>query len=455
MEIITENIPTNKPEHDRTRKQAGTHTLSWKILFIGLIMLALLIPGGMILSLINERSGMMESAQSEVARMWSGEQHLTGPVITIPYLLTIKNSAGEIAVLERELSILPDRLTIDGDVKCQKLRRGLYDTNVYNAEMLIAGAFESPAGLGALLAEGAKLQPEFATVAIGISDLRGIEESVEIAWNGRSYPTATLTRNNCFDVGVAAQIDLREWLATPRTSIPFELKLKLKGSTSLNVAPVGNQNTIRIKSDCPTPSFVGNFLPSSRNVTEQGFDAEWKVVAQNRNYTQLLTSGSHGSVITQSELGVDLLIPVTQYQQATRAIKYAALVILLTFIGVFFVEMTQHKNIHAFQYLLVGLGLILFYSLLVSISEHLSFLVAYLISAAMTVALITAYIYGVTRLRSTALSIGGMLTLLYTYVYVLLQLESYALLTGSIGLFVILAVVMRYSLKMKWTGAVE
>ena len=128
------------------------------------------------------------------------------------------------------------------------------------------------------------------------------------------------------------------------------------------------------------------------------------------------------------------------------------LVILLTFIGVLFVEMTRKKNIHAFQYLLVGLALILFYSLLVSISEHLSFGLAYLIAAVMTTTLITAYIYGAIRIRGTALCIGGLLAILYTYVYVLLQLETYALLAGSIGLFVILAAVMRYSLKMEWTA---
>lgn len=217
---------------------------------------------------------------------------------------------------------------------------------------------------------------------------------------------------------------------------------------------MGDQTVIRLRSDCPTPSFIGNFLPSSREVTEQGFTAEWKVVAQNRSYTQVIKESNYRlkQVIAESELGVNLLIPVTQYQQATRSVKYGLLVILLTFIGVFFVEMTQRKNIHAFQYLLVGLGLVLFYSLLVSISEHLGFGLSYLTAAVMTTSLIALYIYGITRIRSTALSIGGLLTVLYTYIYILLQLETYALLAGSIGLFVILAAVMRYSLKMEWTG---
>lgn len=452
MEINNENAPAQQPETPETKKQTANYALAHKMLFIALIMLILLIPGGMILSLINERESLMQSAQEEVALMWSGEQHITGPVVTIPGYQTIKDDANRISVKEYLTTILPEKLTVESSAACQQLRRGLYDTNVYNAQIVLSGTFELPAGVKATQEVYGELVPLQATVAIGIADLRGIEETVEIVWDGRRYPTATTSDNPCFELGVAARINLGEWFKTANKPIPFEVRIKLKGSKALYFAPVGNQNTIRVQSDCPTPSFVGNFLPSTREVTENGFSAEWKVVAQNRNYAQVLTRGYHADTIARSELGVNLLVPVTQYQQTTRAIKYAALVILLTFIGVFFVEMTQRRNIHAFQYLLVGLALILFYSLLVSLSEHLSFLAAYLIAAVMTTALITAYIYGVIRIRSTALSIGGMLTLLYTYVYVLLQLESYALLTGSVGLFVILAVIMRYSLKMKWTA---
>lgn len=451
MEIIKETAPAHQPEKPETKKPQGNNALSHKVLFIGLIMLILLIPGGMILSLINERESLTQGAQEEVARMWSAEQHITGPVVTIPGSRTVKDDAGRVTVKDYLTTILPENLTVESSAACQQLRRGLYDTNVYNAEIILSGTFELPGGVKATQEAYGELRPLQATVAIGIADLRGIEEAVEIVWDGRRYPTATTSDNPCFDLGVAARINLSEWFKTENKSIPFEVRIKLKGSSALYFAPVGNQNTIRVQSDCPTPSFVGNFLPSTREVTENGFSAEWKVVAQNRNYAQVLGWGGHAEEIAQSELGVNLLVPVTQYQQATRAIKYAALVILLTFIGVFFVEMTQRRNIHAFQYLLVGLALILFYSLLVSLSEHLSFPAAYLIAAVMTTALITAYIYGVVRIRSTALCIGGMLTLLYTYVYVLLQLENYALLTGSVGLFVILAVIMRYSLKMKWT----
>ena len=452
METNPEITPAPQVAAPEPEKKAKSNPLTLKIVFIGIIMLILLIPGGMIMSLIFERSEMMESAQREVARMWSDEQHITGPVVTIPYVYTVTDENGKRSTARNQLTVLPEKLTIDGSAACQQLRRGLYDTNVYNSEITLTGTFASPEELKTLLDKGVRIDTEAVSIGVGISDLRGIEESIVIDWDGKEHPTATAPDNDCFEVGVAAKADLGEWAEKPGTQIPFTLKIKLKGSAALYFAPVGNQNTIRLSSDCPTPSFIGNFLPSTREVTEQGFTAEWKVVAQNRNYAQVLGSGDHEYAIARSELGVNLLVPVTQYQQAMRSIKYAVLVILLTFIGVLFVEMTRKKNIHAFQYLLVGLALILFYSLLVSISEHLSFGLAYLIAALMTTSLITAYIYGAIRIRGTALCIGALLAILYTYVYVLLQLETYALLAGSVGLFVILAAVMRYSLKMEWTG---
>lgn len=448
-----ENAHTPAPQAETAPagKEAKANPLTLKIVFIGIIMLILLIPGGMIMSLINERCELMEGAQEEVARMWSNEQHITGPVVSIPYYREVKDSDGKTSREETSINILPETLTVDGSIACQQLRRGLYDTNVYNSEITLTGSFRIPDNLQSLRDH---IYMAFATVSVGISDLRGIEENIGIDWNGKNLTTATDLDNNFIETGVTARIDLREWWEKPGESVPFEIKLKLKGSAALYFAPVGDQTSIRLRSDCPTPSFIGNFLPSAREVTEQGFTAEWKVVAQNRNYGQVMMNNNYriAQAVAESELGVNLLIPVTQYQQATRSVKYGVLVILLTFIGVLFVEMTQRKNIHAFQYLLVGLGLVLFYSLLVSISEHLSFGLAYLVAAVMTTALITAYIYGAIRIRGTALCIGALLAILYTYVYVLLQLETYALLAGSIGLFVILAAVMRYSLKMEWTA---
>lgn len=445
----TQDTPIER--NSKPTRGSWRNSLTLKICFIAIIMLLLLIPGGMVTSLIYERGTLSEQAQEEVGRMWSGVQHITGPVVAIPYRTTVINTGtGVRSVEERTLTILPEQLEITGGVETQKLHRGLYDALVYTTQMTLEGEFALLADIGRLLGAGSVIAPERASVSLGISDLRGIEHSIAIQLDGRDYPTFNSGRTNCFDSGIAAAVDLSGWTAdTSARKVSFKIDLKLKGSQSLYIAPTGEQTSIELRGDCATPSFIGNFLPSAREVNDEGFSAEWHVTGLNRGYPQAFTDNISGEV-TASELGVKLLVPVPQYQQATRATKYAVLIILLTFIGVLFVEMTQHRNIHLFQYLLVGLALVLFYSLLISLSEHTPFGWAYLIAAAMTTAMIAIYIYGITRIRRTALCIGGMLALLYTYVYVLLQMESYALLAGSIGLFVILAVIMHYSLKMEW-----
>lgn len=198
MKNTPENTAAPQTAAAETPKAPKNNPLTLKIVFIGIIMLILLIPGGMIMALISERQEMMQGAQDEVARMWSGEQHLTGPVITLPYTYTITDDSGKVSTVRDRLTILPERLDIEGNVVCRQLRRGLYDTNVYNSEITFTGTFACLPELKALQNKGIRIDTESATVAVGISDLRGIEESIRIDWNGESLPTHTESENNCF-----------------------------------------------------------------------------------------------------------------------------------------------------------------------------------------------------------------------------------------------------------------
>ena len=156
--------------------------------------------------------------------------------------------------------------------------------------------------------------------------------------------------------------------------------------------------------------------------------------------------------VSSPAFGVDVLTPVQHYQKSMRSAKYAMLIILLTFVISFFVEIIQKKNIHPFQYLLVGLALCLFYSLLISLSEHIGFFPAYLIASIMTVSMLTCYLGGVLKVWKTARLIGGLLLVLYAYVFVLIQMETYALLAGSLGLFIILSIIMYVSQRINWSS---
>jgi len=228
----------------------------------------------------------------------------------------------------------------------------------------------------------------------------------------------------------------------------FIFNVKLKGSQYINFVPVGKVTYVELTSDWPTPSFDGTFLPTTREVSEDGFTATWNVLHLNRNYPQAWIGAQHR--VNESAFGVNLLLPVDSYQKTNRSIKYAILFIGLTFLVFFFIEIINQKRVHPIQYILVGLALSLFYTLLLSISEHTTFNVAYGISTALTIGLIAAYTK--TILKSNALTglMAGILIVLYLFIFILIQLQDYALLMGSVGLFVILGLVMYFSRKIDW-----
>lgn len=461
----TNQLPPIPPATPQANPNAG-HSLTLKIALIGGLVLILVIPMLLIYALISEREGRAREAVAEVRRSWSGSQAIVGPALTIPY--SYQNNEGKWTT--GYVNYLPETLEISGSLQTQQLRRGIYDIVVYDAPVTLSGTFTAD-DLRATRAGIDNLRPADATLNVGISDLRGISEQVDIRWGDSlaaahpgTSPHALMTS------GISIPADATP-LLRPDGSVAFSVTLRLRGSAHLLFAPLGRTTRANLSSDCPSPSFTGAFLPREREVDDAGFSAEWQVLELNRNYPQAIvgdqSSPSHYSshrlpapddmdysgiseTVLPSLFGVSLLLPVDQYQQTTRAAKYAFLVIILTFVVCFFTEVFQRRNIHPVQYLLVGLALCLFYTLLLATAEHAGFTLAYLLASAMTVALVTFHIAGLLRARRTALTIGALLACLYAYVYFLVSLETYALLAGSLGLFAILAVVMYFSQKIKW-----
>ena len=437
------------------------NALSVKIILIGVLILILLIPLAMIRGLISERSETASEATTEVQNKWSSSQLVTGPFISIPcyenYEETYyENGATKIRVkkVKNYIHILPELLDITGNVETEELSRGLYDIVVYKTPLVLKGKFIIPEHFETtILPEDIALQ--HATLNLGISDLRGISEQITVDWGKETLQfNPGLPSDFILSSGVSSVLPQHQKLQAG-DSIEFSIQLQLKGSESIQFSPFGKTTQIHLTSTCTTPSFTGAFLPENREITNSGFTADWKVLNLNRNYPQVFTSNQYHNEEELSSFGVNLLLPVQQYQQSMRSVKYASLIIILTFVISFFVEVMQKKNIHPFQYLLIGLGLCLFYTLLIAISEHLGFNLAYLISAIMTIILLTLYMRGILKIRKTAFTIGGLLALLYLYIFVLIQMETYALLAGSLGLFIILAVIMYYSQKINWNGGMK
>ena len=348
---------------------------------------------------------------------------------------------------------MPDELNIDGVLKTEKLKRGIYEVNVYQSEITSKGSF-STEELVKNRIEIDKLQLQKAEICFNITDLRGISEQINIVIGDSTYMFESgLDKNGLSNEGgVHTFADLTS--LTQNKNIPYEIKIKLKGSQSLYFLPIGRTTKVDLKANWGTPSFVGNFLPTNRNITNNDFTAQWQVLNLNRNFPQVLVgySESVSSEIAGSSFGVNFKTPVEQYQQTMRTAKYAILIILLTFVVTFFTEIINKTHINAFQYLLVGLALCLFYCLLLSFAEHIGFNAAYLLAASMTVLLVSGYMFGIIKKKKPALIIGGLLIMLYLYIFVLIQLETYALLAGSLGLFIILALVMYFSKKIDWSN---
>lgn len=282
-------------------------------------------------------------------------------------------------------------------------------------------------------------------VSVGISDLRGIEEQVEIKWSKEKYAfNSGLLTNDISESGITAKIPINA-NDSVFEKIYFSLDILLKGSELIQFTPIGIETNVTIKSNWANPSFDGAFLPDQRVVNDTGFSAYWKLLHLNRNYPQKWENNQYHLV--DSNFGIKLIVPTDSYLKTDRAIKYAMLFIALTFLIYFFLELLNNVSVRPFQYILVGFALCMFYVLLLSISEHIPFNWAYLIASALTIGLIFWYSKSILKEKKLSALVGGTLTILYIFIFVIVQLEDYALLIGSVGLFMMLVIEMYYSKK--------
>jgi len=420
-----------------------TRSIGWRLAIIIVLTLLLTIPAMMIEGLINERSHSGTEAVLEVGSKWGGRQTITGPVLTIPFTKVVM-SDGKAQTVFQNLYILPESLKVNSVLKPEIRYRGIFEVVLYQSEVNLDAEFQLPNLKEHGIAPEQMLWDQ-AFFALGISDLKGIQDMVVIK-AGDSVLTAnpTVLTNGYLSSGLSAKYPVNP----NKLTIPFSTRLNLNGSGEFYLVPAGKETKATVTANWGNPSFSGDFLPDSRNVTDSAFSASWKVLHLNRNFPQTWIDGDFK--IEETRFGVNLLIPVDHYQKTSRTVKYAIMFIGLTFLAFFMVEIASRRRIHPVQYLLIGFALIIFYTLLLSISEHLSFNWAYWISAAAILLLIGLYAKAVLKeLRSTGL-ITGLLLILYLFLFVILQLEDYALLIGSLGLFGVLASVMYMTRNFDW-----
>jgi inner membrane protein len=228
----------------------------------------------------------------------------------------------------------------------------------------------------------------------------------------------------------------------------FEMHFSSKGSESFEMIPIGKETNMNLKSKWRDANFFGTYLPYNPDkLKTDGFDAHWKILEMNRPFAQQF---NYIPDLNDYAFGVNFMIAIDDYQQNERSAKYGYLVIALTFLLFFLIQTLSKINIHPFQYLLIGLALVIFYTLLLAISEHSNFSLAYLIAGISTIILIGLFSKSIMKSWKFPVFITLSLAALYGFIYVIIQLEELALLVGSIGLFAILASVMYVSRKIEW-----
>lgn len=433
-------------------------SITARMLIVGGLILVLLIPLSYVNILINERTYRQKDVVRDINQKWGNEVMLYGPILKLPYKTysetstyneTTKTYLKETKTHLNYAYVFPEELNIDANVKSKSLYLGNFESAVFTSDIALNGVFETP-NLKVKDIKDEDIIWNKASLVFKTTNLKGIKNEMNISLNGDTYGFET----NFNDSSSQQHLDeletgfIDEALLT--NTLKFNMNVSYNGSQQIQAIPVGKTTIMTMASNWADPGFTGNYSPNdeTRSITDEGFKVDWKILAINRAFSQLYLNKIPN--LNQFAFGTKFVVLVDEYQKSERSAKYGFLVIGLTFLIFFLIQTLSKIYIHPFQYLMIGLALIMFYTLLVSISEHSNFLKAYVIAGISVVSLITLYSKSILKNVKFTTLIGLSLTALYSFIYVIIQLENYALLFGSIGLFLILASVMYVSRKIDW-----
>ena len=431
----------------------GSGGVMLKGLIIAAIVLLLLIPLSMLRGLVSERTSLREGAYSRVAQGWGGAIVLGGPMLIIPTERTVREK-DETRIVRCDLHLLPAELDLTATLSLESEPRyvGIYAVPVYLSHARLTGRFDFAALQPLLGQPGVTYLWDRARLRLPLSHVRSLRE-VETASFADSPLKLGPAAPGVYG-GVEAAVDLTQLAQT--SGAPFDFDLVVAGSREFSLLPLGSRTTVELESDWPHPSFQGAFLPAERSISSAGFSARWQVLELNRSYRQAwMEDEVSEAMLSESAFGVGLYQAVDVYLRGERAIKYALVFIALTFLTFFAWEQVARIRLHPLQYLLVGLALSLFYLLLIALSEHIDFSLAYGAAAGALALLIGLYIAGALASRTRGLLVGGAMTVVYALLYALVLSEDYALLLGALVLFAAVAAVMLVTRKLDWYGLSE
>ena len=463
---MSDQLPSYTENYKQKKVSRFVSSGGFKIVMLIILILLLLIPVAMVRSLINERSVRSDTAERSIMEAWGSQFVLYGPVIRIPVVereevITTTFDRGEkiesVRVVQhnKTLWITPKDVDIRANFSAEKKRRGIFSVALFSGDVSLTGSFTFERAKDELKRNEA-LYPEQAEIIIGLASQKGIRRVIKADWNGSELFFKPGNRNFLLDSysddnGVNA---LSPFKTTDINT--FDIQFVVQGGKSMRILPIGETTLAHIQSDWPSPSFQGGFLPTTYTLSESGFNADWEISYLSRSIPLFWVTGEKDEKssrpLRQELFGVNFFKPLDHYALNERAVKYAILFLVIPFLTLFFLEVFSQRSIHPAQYLLSGLANIIFYLLLLSISEHIPFSFAYLIAAAALTCMMSLYARSLVETWTRSAYMGLVMALLYLILYLTLNAEDWALLIGSIAAFMICGVVMFLTRKLDWNS---
>ena len=448
MDNNSYKIPSNKKPFSPVMK---------KLIFLVVFAIILLIPLLFVGKLVERRGRLFKETVTEIGNEWGKSQKIIAPVISLSYKDStlskddsIRNEKNVVVQpVERRIAILPEELNATIEMKDELRHRGIYNATVYTANIKLTGYF-SPKDFP-------DKNDMVAYLSIGLSDTKALVKVNKFKLGNVEKDLEAMSgtmANPLFTSGISGQIGPEYDGMMKEDKIPFEIDIDIRGSRKISILPLGKKNNFDIKSNWKSPSFSG-VLPTERNIDDNGFTAKWEISNLIRDYPQVLDidkdvyydfkdSYSDGDYDGEESTTVKVLLynSVTDYTQIYRACRYGILFILMSLVVVYIFEIVSKKVAHYVQYIVVGFSLVMFYLLLLSLSEHLGFEMAYLLASLAIVIPNSLYVASMTDNKKFGIGMFIFLSGIYAILFSILRMEQYALLTGTLLILAVLYVVM-------------
>ncbi|WP_297285382.1 cell envelope integrity protein CreD [uncultured Brachyspira sp.] len=444
-----------------------TKTLGFKIIIIVVLGLLLLIPMTFINSVVKDRIRYQNEAISSIIEPVGDSANIQGVVIAIPYLEKfIDSDTKEIGYTRKYIFYMPNEYNVTGDVEVTSLSRGIFKAPIFNSKLNIIGRFDKyNAEIYNLDENNTIILYDEAMIILGIGNKKNlmklpnilINQNEELKYYEKNININLNMFNNKFLYTISRDSILN--------GFDFNITMDIQGGNSLIITPLASENTFKISSKWKDPSFTGGFLPTKREVNNNGFNAEWNIASFNTSFTKYWTSDENSNRLNNidntqyytsnqesNNVLISFLLLNDNYQKTSRSVKYAILFIFIPFFVLFLCEVLSKKRIHPVQYILIGIANAIFYLLLLAISEHINFNISYFISALMVTALTSIYIGYIIKSPKYTISMAIVEALIYIFLFGILQLTDYALLMGTLGLFAVIALAMYFTRNVDWYG---